>query len=275
MAGAAFAVVDVLRTINALAAMRSPRATEPVAWRWCSLVTGRVPAFLPRSAGFRGLADGVVVPGWHALSGPHLDRLVRDAAVAAKHLARVHASGGWVAGIANGVALLGKASLLEGRRAVSPWQFVAAVLRHSGGVQLVTDRTWTVDTRLWSCDSPVLVTEVVLDLLRHTQVAELAAATVPLFLHSLERQKVAARIVEGAHQHILPAGALERARRWLENHQAESYSLKATALAAATSERTLLRHFSANYGQSPLDYLHSPGRDRQASKESRLRGGGT
>ena len=34
LAGAALAVVDVLRTINLLAAMRAPRATAPVAWRW-------------------------------------------------------------------------------------------------------------------------------------------------------------------------------------------------------------------------------------------------
>jgi len=257
MAGAALAVVDVLRTVNALAVMRAPRAPEPVAWRWCSLTTDRIPALLPRSLGFRGLAHGVVVPGWHARSGPHLDRLVGDAGVAVSRVARVHAGGGWVAGIASGVALLGQAGLLAGRQAVAPWQFVAAVLRHSEGIQLVTDRAWTVDTRIWSCDSPVLVTEVVLDLLRHTEVAELAAAAAPLFLHSLERQKVAARIVEGAHQRVLPAGALERARRWLENHQAEPYSLQATALAAATSARSLLRHFAATYGQSPLDYLHS------------------
>ncbi|MBE2263961.1 MAG: helix-turn-helix domain-containing protein [Burkholderiaceae bacterium] len=258
LAGAALTVVDVLRTINALAAMRTPRAPEPVKWRWRPMTAmGRVPALLPRSTGFRGVADVCVVPGWHAHSGPHLDRLVQEARGTASRLAQVHAGGGLIAGLANGVALLGEAGLLTGRQAVAPWPFVAPVLRHSDGVELVSDRAWMMHERLWTCDSPVLATEVILDLLRHTVLAELAAATAPLYMHSAERQQVAARIVKGAHQHILPTGALERARRWLESHLAEPYSLEATAQAASTSSRTLLRHFAATYGQSPLDHLHA------------------
>jgi transcriptional regulator GlxA family with amidase domain len=69
-------------------------------------------------------------------------------------------------------------------------------------------------------------------------------------------QQVAAQIIQGIHRKILPAGAVERAKRWLEAHVSEPYDLTATARAAATSGRTLLRHFAATLGQSPLDYLH-------------------
>lgn len=257
LAGAALAVVDVLRTINALAAMRTPRALPPVVWRWVPLPPGRSPGGVARAPGFRGEADAVVVPGWHANSGPHLDRLAQAARGTVARLQKVHARGGLVAGLANGVALLGEAGLLAGRQAVAPWPYVAAILRHSDGVKLVTDRAWTVDERVWTCDTPVLATEVILDLLRRTALAELAVAAAPLYLHSPERQQVAARIVAGVHQRILPAGALERARRWLEDHLTEPYSLEATAKAAATSPRTLLRHFAATYGKSPLDHLHA------------------
>ena len=138
----------------------------------------------------------------------------------------MHAQGGWVAAISNGVALLGQAGLLTARQAVAPMAVRGVQsCATAPGVELVTDRAWTVDARLWTCDSPVLATEVVLDLLRHTALAELAVATAPLYLHSPERQQVAARIVAGAHQRILPAGALERARRWLEDHLTEPYSL--------------------------------------------------
>ena len=259
LAGAALSVVDVLRTIYALVALREPLRPPPVVWRWQPMHgAARVPAGLPRSrGGFRGVADVGIVAGWHARSGPHLDRLVEESGAAATRLARIHAQGGWVAAISNGVALLGQAGLLTARQAVAPWPFVASILRHSAGVELVTDRAWTVDARLWTCDSPVLATEVALDLLRHTPLAELAASTAPLYLHSAERQQVAARIAADTHARILPAGALERARRWLEEHLAEPYSLSATATAAATSPRTLLRHFAATYGKSPLDYLHA------------------
>ena len=256
--GAALSVVDLLRTINALAALREPLSPAPVVWRWQPMNgRGRAPAGLPAGGGFRGWADVAIVAGWHARSGPHLDRLVEESGAAAARLARIHASGGRVAAIANGVALLGQAGLLAGRRAVAPWPFVASVLRHSAGVELVTDQAWHVDDRLWSCDSPVLATELTLDLLQQTSVAELAASAAPLYLHSAERQQVAARIAADTHTRILPAGALERARRWLEEHLTEPYSLQATAQAAATSPRTLLRHFAATYGKSPLDHLHA------------------
>ena len=86
--------------------------------------------------------------------------------------------------------------------------------------------------------------------------AELASAAAHVYLHSRERQQVATQIVAGAQHRILPAGALERARRWLEEHMTEPYDLAATAHAAAISTRSLLRHFASAHEQSPLDYLH-------------------
>jgi len=257
MAGAALAVVDVLRAINALSAMRSPRTEPPASWRWCVSSGDSVPRSLPRSVGFRGLADLLVLPGWHAQSGPHLDQLVLQATAVGERALRVHRRGGMVAGLYNAAALLGAIGLLKGRSAVVPWPFIASVLRHEVAVDLLTDRAWTADQRVWTCDSVVLASEVVLDMLHQTPLAELAAAAAHVILHSSDRQKVAGHIGEGEHQRLLPAGALERARRWLEDHLTEPYSLAATAQAAATSPRTLLRHFSSVYGQSPLDYLHS------------------
>ena len=255
LAGAALAVVDVLRTINHLSAMRQPRAAAPVAWRWWCVGGGRAPRALPQSAPCRSQATLVVVPGWHAQTGPHLEQIVARSSPALARLTRIHAAGGLVAGLFNAAALLGEAGLLQGRSAVVPWSFVAPVLRHGEGVTLLTDRSWTVDDRIWTSDSPVLATEVVLDMLRHTAVAELAVSAAHVYLQSEVRQQVAARIVQGEHQRVLPAGALERARRWLESHLSEPYSLSATAQAAATSPRTLLRHFAGAYAESPLAYL--------------------
>jgi len=255
LAGAALAVVDVLRMINLLAAMRDPQAM-PIVWRWWCANGARAPLALPRSAGFRGVATMLVVPGWHAQSGPHLDHLVGQAASAVVRMARVHANGGSVAGLFNGAALLGEAGLLDGRNAVISWPFVAILLRHGKGIQLVNDRAWVEQGRVWTCDSPTLASEVVLDMLRHTAVADLALAAAPVVLHSGERQRDAVRTAEGGHTALTSAGSLERARHWLETHVSEPYSLQDTARAAATSPRSLLRWFSRVYGQSPLDYLH-------------------
>jgi transcriptional regulator GlxA family with amidase domain len=254
LAGAALAALDMLRSINELAAMRAPRAKAPIAWRWFAANGERVPRSFA-GGGFIGTADVLVVPGWHARSGPELDSLVRVADACVARLQRVHAQGGQLLGIFNGSALLARAGLLHQRKAVAPWAFIAPLLRHDESVRLVTDRAWIEDQRLWTCDSPVLATELLLAALRRTRVAHLAEAAAHVYLHSGERQQVAERIVRGAHERVLPAGAVERARRWLEAHMAEPYSLPALARAAATSPRTLLRHFAAAHGQSPLAWL--------------------
>ena len=256
LGGPALAVVDLLRTITTLAAMRAPRATAPVAWRWLGVPRGQSPRGAARGTGFRGTADIVVLPGWHAQSGPDLDRLVQASEHLVAGLQSVVAGGGRVAGIFNASALLARAGLLRRRQAASPWTFMASVLRQDDSVQFISDRPWTQDGPVWTCDSPMFATELVLDLLRQTPLAHLALAASHIYLHSQERQQVGARIVQGVHQRTLPAGALERAKRWLEGHTAEPYDLTATARAAATSPRSLLRHFAAALGQSPLDYLH-------------------
>lgn len=261
LAGAALTVVDVLHTINALSVRRAPRSPEPVVWRWCPMAPGgRVPASPPRTKGFCGVedvADVAVVPGWVAHSGPHLSQLVHDATDAVNRLKQVHARGGLVAGVFNGVALLGAANLLADRKIAAPWLHLGTILGLCPGVQLLNGPAWANDERIWTCDSPVLSTRVLLDLLSQTEVAELASAAAPIYLHSVKRQIVATRVAERGLIRKAPVSTVDLARRWLENHLAEPYSLQATAQAAATSPRTLLRHFSEAFGKTPLDYLHS------------------
>ena len=257
LAGAALATADVLRMVNLLASMRDPQKATPIVWRWWCADGSRPPLALPRSAGFRGVAHLLVVPGWHAHSVPHLDQLVtRAAASCATRIAKVYAGGGRVAGLYNGAALLADAGVLAERSAAMAWPFVPHLLRRAPTVRLVNDKAWLEHERVWTCDSPAAVYEVVLDMLRHTPVADLALAGAPVVLHSGERQRAAVHAAQSGPTTITSAGALERARQWLQAHFSEPYSLQDTARAAATSPRSLLRWFSKVYGQSPLDYLH-------------------
>ena len=258
--GVAVTAVDVLKVIQGLASMRQAgSAAEPV-WRWVSTLAGPMPRWPPSllslpATPYRGLPDVLLVPGWHAYSGPHLDQLVAQAAGAVSLIQRAHAAGARVLAVGNGLALLGRAGLLRGRGAVAPWQFVAAVLRHSEGVRLQTDRPWTVSDRIWSCESPVWASEMLLDALTTTASAELAVAASHVLLHSPERQQVAAQIVQDTQGRRVPPGVVARAQRWLEAHVAEPYDLALLAQAVATSPRTLLRHFAVSQQQSPWQYL--------------------
>lgn len=258
--GVAMTAVDVLKVMHGLASMRRAGAAAEPVWRWRSATGGPVPRWpqtlssLPTTP-YRALPDLLLVPGWHAFSGPHLDQLVQQAAGAVALIQQAHAAGACVLAVGNGVALLGLAGLLRDREAVAPWQFVPAVLRHSEGVRLQTDRPWTVSDRIWTCESPLWTTEMLLDALKTTRGAELAVAASHVLLHSPERQQVAAQIEQDVQARRVPPGVVARARRWLEAHVAEPYDLTRLAQAMATSPRTLLRHFASSHQQSPLLYL--------------------
>jgi transcriptional regulator GlxA family with amidase domain len=255
--GPAAAVVDVLRVVESLARMRGS-AGAPVSWQWTG-VDGRAVRRAPFASGRRVTRpDVVIVAGWAARSGPHLSRLVARDAAACERLRRVHAGGGHVVALYTGAALLGEAGLLDGRRAVVPWPFIPSVLRHAPTVQLAEGQPWVEDTRVWTADSPALATELALQVLGALGRDELAQAGGAVLLHSPERQRLARAVARDhlAQRARVGPGTLERARRWLEEHLHEPYSQSALALAASTSERSLLRHFKAGFGQTPLQMLH-------------------
>jgi transcriptional regulator GlxA family with amidase domain len=198
--GPACAAVDVLQVVNQLAQMRGAKR-PPCLWRWTTPAGGAL-----RRAGSpsrpQGKAHIVVLGGWRARNGPHLDRLVRRDSAACSRLRAVHAAGGHVLALYTGVALVGEAGLLQGRHAVVAWPFIPSVLRHAP-----------------------------------------------------QRQRLVKAIAQESASRVGP-GSLERARRWLEDHLHEPYSLAATARAANTSGRSLLRHFRATFDKTPLQMLH-------------------
>lgn len=267
--GPAGAIADMLRLVNEIAALRGARQ-DPM-----SLVH-RTPAGrtmkAPAVAADRArrtisrtesssrhqarLPDVVVVPGWHARNGPRLNRLVARDRAACTRLRAVHENGGHVIALFTGVALLGEAGLLDQVRAVVPWPFVPSVLRHAPSVQVVNDEAYVEHGRIWTVDSPVLAIETALMVLQAAGAPELAESARAILLHSPQRQALTRSVAEDARSRVGP-GSLERARRWLEDHLHEPYSLADTAQAAATSERSLLRHFRQAFGQTPLQMLHS------------------
>lgn len=267
--GPAGAIADMLRLANEIAALRGARQdpmqlahrtpagrsmkAPPVAADRAASGSKRPAASSSRQV---PLPDVVVVPGWHARNGPRLNRLVgRDAAACAR-LRAVHENGGHVMGLFTGVALLGEAGLLDGARAVIPWPFVPSVLRHAPSVQLVQDEAYVEHRRVWTVDSPMLATEAALMVMQAAGAPEMAESIRAILLHSPQRQALTRSVAEDARTRVGP-GSLERAKRWLEEHLSEPYSLADTARAAATSERSLLRHFRQSFGQTPLQMLHS------------------
>ena len=247
------AVVDALKLVNHLAATRGVRRL-PCTWRWTA-PDGRAVRRAGAPQRPRGHADLVVVGGWLARNGPHLDQLVRRDRSAGDRAAAAHAAGGHVLALYTGVALLGAAGLLKGRCAVTPWPFAASMQRHAPELLPADDAAWAECERIWTADSPTLATELLLRVLHACGLQDLAESGRSVLLHAPQRQRLAQAIAQGSGARVAP-GSLERARRWLEDHLHEPYSLAATARAANTSGRSLLRHFRATYERTPLQMLH-------------------
>ena len=109
---------------------------------------------------------------------------------------------------------------------------------------------------MWTCNSPVLTTELILDALKTSAWAELATATSHVLLPNLDRQQTVQQMMSETSVKVQAAGSVDLARRYIEAHLTESYNIQKLSAAAATSARTLLRHFEATHGVSPLTYLH-------------------
>ena len=258
LASNALAVVDALRAMNALAGARFG-GPPPLRWHWLALPGEAAPPPLAGCAPDDGPADVIAIPGWLTPTGPQLRAVSHRHAAHFSPLLRAHvARGGCIAAFFNGSALLAEAGLLAGREAALPWAFAPSIAFYdSTGVAWRRDAPWHGDGTVWTTAALPETLPAFLDLLGHTPAAELARALATVLLHDPQRQLTATAAIETPTSQPLVAGALEQARRWLQAHRNEPYSLAATARAAATSPRTLLRWFAQVHGQTPQDYLHS------------------
>lgn len=258
IASNAVAVVDALRTMRALGSMRM--AVPALHWHWITL-PGDDSANPPPVPGpwHAGQAlDVIILPGWLATSGPHLRGICQRHGRHFGPLLQVHvARGGLLLALFNGSGLLADAGLLADRDVALPWPFAPSILLQAGErTRWLRDRRWLRDGAIWTTASLQETLAAFLDLLSCTPHAELAQAAAHVLCFEPQRQLTATAAIETPTGAPTPAGALERARRWLQDHISEPYSLADTARAAATSPRTLLRWFAQVHGQTPLDYLH-------------------
>ena len=256
-AGAA-TVVDALRAMNTLASARFG-GVQPLHWHWLSSPrdTAAIPPPVPASCAAVP-ADVIVIPGWLVTSGPQLRKLSRAQLEYFSPMLHAHvARGGRIAAFFNGSALLAEAGLVAGREVALPWALAPSIMLQSGHTLLwQRDKPWHADGVVWTTAAYPESLVAFLDLLGHTSVAELAKAIGTVLGYDPQRQLTATTSLETPTNQPMAAGALELARRWLHAHRNEPYSLAATARAAATSPRTLLRWFSQVHGQTPQAYLH-------------------
>jgi transcriptional regulator GlxA family with amidase domain len=248
--GPAHAARDVIAAIQTLSAMRNSHSRKTKK-RGVDIYTK-----IWRGKNSREIADLFIMPGWLAQNGPHLDELIKNSENLLIRLQQVHEKGGLIVAVGNSSPALGYAGLIQHGEAVCPWAFIPTFQRLSPRAQLRSDVNWTHHQRMWSCSSPVLATEIFLEALKSTPLAELATSVAHVLLPNLDRQQTVQQMVGEVGVKIQAAGSVEIARRYMDEHLTEPYNIQKLSELGATSIRTLLRHFEATHGTSPLNYLH-------------------
>jgi transcriptional regulator GlxA family with amidase domain len=259
MPGSLFMASEVLGCAAMLHRLRRPQAPRLLRWRVVS-PGGRAiphpfkpPGPRPPPPGARSL---IVVPGLAADDAPHLGEIVARHPALLRLLQQQAAAGGCIAASFNGVIWPAAAGLLDGQRVTAPWPYQSWLARAYPRCDFSATEPVARYGPVFLGVAPSLATELMLRILGDLVDADLASSCAQVMLHQPARQHMAPALVERQWLVRTADSPVHRAMQWLQDHLERPYRLKEVAEAAAASERTLLRHFQAATGQTPLAHLH-------------------
>ena len=207
--------------------------------------------------GLLNRADLVIVPGWRGTDAPEaLQRALR----------RAHARGAQLLSICTGAFVLAEAGLLDGLEATTHWRYVPAFRERFPKVAWLADVLY-VDTGsiVTSAGSAAGIDACLHVVRRHhgSAVANLVARTMVTPPH---RQAGQAQFIP------MPVGPATRSSLgpvldWARARLDKPLRVGDMAGRAAMSERNFLRHFSAQVGIGPKEWLR---RERVAAAQALL-----
>ncbi|MFH8558546.1 GlxA family transcriptional regulator [Streptomyces celluloflavus] len=192
-------------------------------------------------------ADVIVVPGHGGFLDTPPPRVIEA-------LRQAAARGARLASVCIGAFTLAATGLLDGQRATTHWQYADELARRHPRID--------VDPAVLFIDNGNLITsagvaaglDLCLHLVRDQLGADLAAATARRIVMPLQRDGGQAQFIE----HPRPpahATALQPVLHWMESCLDQPLTLKDIADHAAISVRGLNRHFRAQTGTTPLQWL--------------------
>lgn len=200
--------------------------------------------------------DVLVVPGFELVSGVDLEARLAPLTPEIATIRSHAATGRAVVSICVGAFLLAEAGLLNGRRATTAWLFADDLAQHCPQACVEPERLVVTDAGVTTTAAFSAMYDFALNLVREHSGAAVARATARLALvddaRSSQTPYVDAALLPQ------PGNAFSRrVMRRLDQNLADRYDLASLAAAFNVSARTLLRRFSAETAQSPLEYLQS------------------
>jgi transcriptional regulator GlxA family with amidase domain len=217
----------------------------------CATRAGRVPSTtgyeIVAPAGLEAIAraDTVVVPGYESEDDP--------APAALRALRDAHERGARIVSICTGAFALAAAGLLDGRTATTHWQWAERLAQRHPRVDVDPDVLFVDDGDVMTSAGVAAGIDLCLHLVRCDHGAEFANAVARRMVVAAQRDGGQAQFVERA---VPEDGAgLARTRAWMLERLGEPVSVAAMAGHAGYSERSFMRRFRAETGESPLRWL--------------------
>lgn len=252
----ATAPADVFSIANAIVRRRPAAEQVRFTSTWVSAPGGTVTLRNGVSFATNRIAD----TQWDALMVPGIEvDSTRELAAALEQLAaerdalRTHAGRALLAANCNSSYLLAEAGLLAGRRCTTSWWLGNHFSQRYPDVGLQSDQILVQDGSILTSGGVTAYLDLSLWLVGHFGGEALRQITAKVLVTDSNRLSqspyVAAALAQGGGHAVV-----EQARRWLNQHLDDEWSMENLAKACNTSARTLLRRFRDAVGLSPVQY---------------------
>jgi AraC family transcriptional activator FtrA len=183
-------------------------------------------------------ADTVLVPSVENPFAPR-SRVLLSLLRAAFH------GGARMVGLCGGTFLLGRAGVLDGRRATTHWLYTAAFRQEFPFTQLEIDRVFVDDGTVHTCGGALSTADIALHLLS-LDIGDAYAEAIGRLLIAPHRDRSA----RDPHGRLMPDFL-----SWLREHVHQPLTLNQLAARAHVSERSLVRKFRQATGTSIFDWI--------------------
>jgi AraC family transcriptional activator FtrA len=222
-------------------------------FRVCNPLSGRVyasPVFVseaPDTYDTLVHADTVIVP---AVRDVH-EEAPADLVEAVK---AAHANGARVASLCSGAFVLAAAGLLDGRKATTHWLYADELARRFPAVDVDPDVLYIDNGDVLTSAGTTAGIDACLAMVAADHGADLASTLARRLVAPPHRSGGQAQYVE-APTPLIPHNRLGPLVDWIRQHLAEPLTVAAIAKHADVAERTLIRHFRATIGTTPIKWL--------------------
>jgi transcriptional regulator GlxA family with amidase domain len=169
-------------------------------------------------------------------------------------LRELHARGTRLAATCSGTFIMAMSGLLDGRRATTSWWLASSFRRHFPAVRLEEQAMLIEDGNLITTGATTAVFSLVIRFIAGTAGEEIAQQAGRMMMLDTERQSQAPYVSQAMIEK--PRHSLaEKISHFLERELHNQISVARLAGHCGTSERSLLRHFHAQFGKSPLGHI--------------------